>query len=172
MTERRAREEEAAPSSDTEHLEANGHLPSGVTWTKVLEVVVRSEDDDIFFLGLIQAVEEAGNGCLFHRAIQQRCARILLLVPELYSGKLLELVSASMPLRWRDWDRDIHALALAMHELDIVPLSEVEPEAIEWLWEPYIPRKKITLVRGRSRQWQDVSLARHCRRDYEGLCLT
>ena len=135
------------PAQDV-HTDVHGHLPPGVTWAKVLEVVVASEDDSIFILGLIQAVDEAGNGCLFHHAIQQRCARILLLVPELYNGKLLELVSASMPLRWRDWDRDIHALALAMHELDIVPLSEVEPEAIDWLWEPYIPRKKITLFEG------------------------
>jgi hypothetical protein len=126
----------------------NGHLPPGMTWTKVLEVVVASEDDSIFLLGLIQAVGESGNGCLFHHAIQQRCARIRLLTPELYYGKLLELVSATMPLRWRDWDRDIAAMALAMHELHIVPLSEVEPESIDWLWEPYIPRKKITLFEG------------------------
>jgi AAA domain len=88
----------------------NGHLPPGVTWTKVLEVVVASEDDSIFTLGLIQAVAEAGNGCLFEHAIQQRCARIRVRDPALYHGKLLELISASMPQRWRDWDHDIAAI--------------------------------------------------------------
>src|SRR5262245_19481951 len=62
----------------TMHTSANGHLSPGVTWTKVLEVVVASEDDNMFTLGLIEAVKEAGNGCLFHNAIQQRCARIRL----------------------------------------------------------------------------------------------
>jgi len=90
----------------------NGHLPSGVTWAKVLEVVVASEDDSIFTLGVIQAVAEAGNGCLFEHAIQQRCARIRVRDPALYHGQLLELITAAMPQRWRDWDRDIAALAL------------------------------------------------------------
>ena len=128
--------------------DTNGHLPPGVTWEKVLHVVVASEDDNIFLLGLIQAVADAGNGCLFHHAIQQRCARIRLIAPELYHGKLLELVSASMPLRWRDWDRTIDTLCLAMAELDMQPLSEVNPEEIVWLWDPYIPLKKLTLVEG------------------------
>lgn len=92
----------------------NGHLPSGVTWAKVLEVVVASEDDSIFTLGLIQAVAEAGNGCLFEHAIQQRCALIRVRDPALYHGKLLELISASMPQRWRDWDRDIAAISPTM----------------------------------------------------------
>jgi hypothetical protein len=101
------------PAQDV-HTDVNGHLPPGITWEKVLRVVVASEDDSVFLLGLIQAVDEAGNGCLFDQAVQQRCARVRVHDSALYHGKLLELVSASMPQRWRDWDKQIAALALAM----------------------------------------------------------
>jgi hypothetical protein len=88
----------------------NGHLPPGVTWAKVLEVVVASKDDSLFTLGVIQAVVEAGNGCLFEPAIQERCALIRIRDPALYHGKMLEFIAVSMPQRWRDWDRDIAAI--------------------------------------------------------------
>lgn len=107
-----------AETSTAEGLQesTNGHLPPGVTWEKVLHVVVASEDDSIFLLGLVQAMGEVGNGCLFDHAVQHRCARVRVRAPALYHGKLLEVVAASMPQRWRDWDREITALAGAMHE--------------------------------------------------------
>lgn len=148
MTKRRAREEEAAPSSETEHSDANGHLPSGVTWTKALDVLVGSDDHQIFINGLGMALAESGNQCIFQPNIQQRCAKVRCLAPALYHGAILELISTSLPQRWRDWDRTIDTLCLAMAELDMQPLSEVNPEEIVWLWDPYIPLKKLTLVEG------------------------
>ena len=35
-----------------------------------------------------------------------------------------------------------------MNELKLLNLKDIEPEKVEWLWYPYIPLGKITLVRG------------------------
>lgn len=127
---------------------ANGHLPPGVTWTKALDVLVGSPDHQIFINGLGMALAESGNQCIFFPHIQQRCAQVRCAAPELYHGAILELISTSLPQRWREWDRTIDTLCLAMAELDMQPLSEVHPEEIAWLWDPYIPLKKLTLVEG------------------------
>ena len=128
--------------------DTNGHLPPGMTWTKVLDVLVGSNDHQIFVNGLGKAMAESGNQCIFQPNIQQRCAQVRCLAPAIYHGQVLELISASLPQRWRDWDRTIDTLCLAMAELDMQPLSEVNPEEIVWLWDPYIPLKKLTLVEG------------------------
>ncbi len=135
------------PAQDV-HPDSNGHLPPGVTWTKALDVLAGSDDHQIFVNGLGMALAESGNQCIFQPNIQQRCAQVRCLAPALYHGAILELISASLPQRWRDWDRTIDTLCLAMAELDMQPLSEVNPEEIVWLWDPYIPLKKLTLVEG------------------------
>ena len=33
-------------------------------------------------------------------------------------------------------------------ELKIIPMSEIVPEPVNWLWEPYIPSGAITLIQG------------------------
>ena len=33
-------------------------------------------------------------------------------------------------------------------ELKIINGSEVEPKEVEWLWYPYIPRGKVTIING------------------------
>jgi MinD superfamily P-loop ATPase len=35
-----------------------------------------------------------------------------------------------------------------MTELKLIKMSEIQPEPVEWLWEPYIPRGAITLIQG------------------------
>ena len=35
-----------------------------------------------------------------------------------------------------------------MNELRLINLKDIEPEEVEWLWYPYIPLGKITLIRG------------------------
>ena len=35
-----------------------------------------------------------------------------------------------------------------MGELKLINLADVQIEEIEWLWKPYIPKGKVTLVRG------------------------
>lgn len=114
-----------AETSTVEGLQesANGHLPSGVTWTKVLDVLVGSPDHEIFVNGLGMALAEDGNACLYKTTIQLRCARVRLLMPELYAGKLLELVSTSLPKRWREWDRDIAMLVQRQQETYPLPTT-------------------------------------------------
>ena len=35
-----------------------------------------------------------------------------------------------------------------MVELKIIRMSDIRPEPVSWLWEPYIPFGKITIVQG------------------------
>ena len=35
-----------------------------------------------------------------------------------------------------------------LNELRLINLKDIEPEEVEWLWYPYIPLGKITLIRG------------------------
>jgi hypothetical protein len=85
---------------------------------------------------------------LYQPVFQHRFAEIRREDAPLYFGELLQGVSISLRERAAAWDREIAALAQAQDELDIVPLSLVEPEDISWLWYPYIPLKKLTLVEG------------------------
>ena len=121
-------------------VSSNGHLPSGVTWTKALDVLVGSDDHQIFVNGLGMALAESGNQCIFQPNIQQRCAQVAA-CPSHLSWAGPELISASLPQRWRDWDRTIDTLCLAMAELDMQPLSEVNPEEIVWLWDRISPSR-------------------------------
>ena len=73
--------------------DTNGHLPPGLTWTKALDVLVGTDDHQIFINALGMALAESGNECLYKPVIQQRCALVHVAVPELYAGRLLELVS-------------------------------------------------------------------------------
>jgi hypothetical protein len=89
------------------------------------------------------------NAHLLYRSVfQHRFAEIRRDDAPLYFGELLQGVSISIRERAAAWDRDIATLAQAQDELDIVPLSLVEPEDITWLWYPYIPLRKLTLIEG------------------------
>ena len=35
-----------------------------------------------------------------------------------------------------------------MSELKLKPLSTVQPQQVEWLWYPYIPFGKVTILQG------------------------
>ena len=85
---------------------------------------------------------------LYRPLLQQRFAEIRRENPPLYFGELYQAVSMSLRERAATWDREIAALSQAQDELDIVPLSMIEEEDISWLWYPYIPLKKLTLVEG------------------------
>lgn len=132
----------------TTDASSNGHLPPGVTWSKALDVLLATDNHAIFTQALLEAVGEGNTACLFQPCVKQRCARVKTEIRHLYEGTILELVATAIPQRWRDWDRDVDFLCLAQSELDIVPLSTVEREEITWLWYPYIPLKKLTMVEG------------------------
>ena len=39
--------------------------------------------------------------------------------------------------------------------LEIIKASEIEPKEVKWLWYPYIPFGKVTLLQGgRFRRWE------------------
>lgn len=53
------------------------------------------------------------------------------------------------------------------HELTATRLSDVEPEAVRWLWFPYIPIGKVTMVEGDpglGKSWLTMALAAHISR--------
>ena len=85
---------------------------------------------------------------LYRPRLQHRFAEIRRDDPALYHGTLMQAVSISLKERAGAWDRRIEVLELALNELDIVPLSSIEREEIDWLWYPYIPRKKLTIFEG------------------------
>jgi len=35
-----------------------------------------------------------------------------------------------------------------MSELKMLTMSEIQPEPVNWLWEPYIPSGKISMIQG------------------------
>ena len=35
-----------------------------------------------------------------------------------------------------------------MAELKIIRMSDIRPQPVDWLWEPYIPYGAITLIQG------------------------
>ena len=35
-----------------------------------------------------------------------------------------------------------------MSELNLINLAEVESKEVKWLWKPYLPAGKITILRG------------------------
>ena len=46
-----------------------------------------------------------------------------------------------------------------MGELKLINLEDVQIEEIEWLWKPYIPKGKVTLVRGMPGEGKTMVLA-------------
>lgn len=48
------------------------------------------------------------------------------------------------------------------HQITILNMDDVEPEVIEWLWYPYIPRGKLTMIEGDpglGKSWLTMALA-------------
>lgn len=53
------------------------------------------------------------------------------------------------------------------HSLTLVNLDEVEPEVVEWLWYPYIPKGKLTMIEGDpglGKSWLTMALASYISR--------
>ena len=46
-----------------------------------------------------------------------------------------------------------------MGELKLINLEDVQIEEVEWLWKPYIPKGKVTLVRGMPGEGKTMVLA-------------
>ena len=110
--------------------------------------------------------DEAGNDA---------CSRLVKLMPEGYT------VHRLIPL-FKDWNEvlqhraeitDGKFLREAVYGLkeppqeetvEIIRMSEVDTQTVEWLWEPYIPFGKVTIVQGQPRRRQDHLCPTPCRR--------
>ncbi len=103
------------------------------------------------------------------------CSRLVKLVPEGYT------VHRLIPL-FKDWNEvlqhraeitDGKFLREAIYGLkeppqeetvEIIRMSEVDTQTVEWLWEPYIPFGKVNHCAGQSRRGQDHFCPTPCRR--------
>lgn len=53
------------------------------------------------------------------------------------------------------------------HQITLLNLDDVEPEVVEWLWYPYIPRGKLTMIEGDpglGKSWLTMALASYISR--------
>ena len=128
----------------------NGHGTENADPATIRDAIVQSwtQQELVNHVIIHLSVTPYNAGVLYAETFRQRFAEIRRENPELYFGTLLQAVSISLRERASAWDREIETLALALNELDIVPLSSIEREEIDWLWHPYIPRRKLTLFEG------------------------
>lgn len=103
-------------------------------------------------MGYLRELEQSrlitGNEALYQPAVLEQMARFRIDMSEFYNGTILEWAQRWLPGRWRDWDRKVLSYNAALGEIELVPLSSIAAEEISWLWHPYIPLKKLTLMEG------------------------
>ena len=51
--------------------------------------------------------------------------------------------------------------------VEIIRMSEVDTQTVEWLWEPYIPFGKVTIVQGNPGEGKTTLCPTPCRRLYQ-----
>lgn len=126
----------------------NGHQPEDAT---LLEAMAQYGNHEVFVDRLITFLGSGNYATriLYEPAYQQRCAGIKRDHRALYKGKLLRAVSLTLtPAEAQAWDREIDVWVYSQERLVTVPLSSIETEQVSWLWEPYIPLRKLTMVEG------------------------
>ena len=47
-------------------------------------------------------------------------------------------------------------------DLELIKASEVEIKEVEWLWYPFIPLGKVTLIQGYPRRWKELICFIYC----------
>lgn len=89
-----------------------------------------------------------GTQFLYYPEYQRRYATIKQENRPLYMGKLFKAVRTALGPDAVAWDHEIDIYIYSQETLLTVPLSSIQPQEVSWLWEPYIPRRKLTLVEG------------------------
>ena len=127
---------------------SNGHRPEAAEET--IAHLAKHESDEHFIEVLGLHLENATYPAelLNEPAIMQRCGTIKRHRRPLYKGRLWPKIKRAPEMDCYEWDREIDAFAYASDRLPTVALSSIPPEDISWLWEPYVPYKKLTLVEG------------------------
>ena len=47
-------------------------------------------------------------------------------------------------------------------DLELIKASEIEIKEVEWLWYPFIPLGKVTLIQGYPRRWKELICSIYC----------
>jgi archaellum biogenesis ATPase FlaH len=115
-----------------------------------LETLLSHEEPRTFIEALVQVLHAAVYPAevLHAPSIMQRCGQIKRQQRALYKGRLWPKIKAIKEMDPWEWDREVDRFAYATDRLLTVPLSSIPEEDIDWLWGPYVPLKKLTLVEG------------------------
>ena len=89
-----------------------------------------------------------GTQFLYMPAYQERYAAIKQTNRPLYMGKLYRAVRLALAQDAVNWDHEVDVFVYNDERLLTVPLSSIPAQEVSWLWEPYIPLRKLTLVEG------------------------
>jgi AAA domain len=68
--------------------------------------------------------------------------------PSVFQSLLKAVRIFATPEGARDWQRALDLRIYSHRHLATVPLSSIDEAEVSWLWEPYVPLRKVTLVEG------------------------
>jgi AAA domain len=108
-------------------------------------------DTDAAFVNRIIGIlhdDPYGTQLLYIPAYQERYAAIKQSNRPLYMGKLYRAVRLALAHDAANWDHEVDVFVYHDERLLTVPLSSIPEQDVSWLWEPYIPLRKLTLVEG------------------------
>jgi hypothetical protein len=139
-----------AETYTAEDLQAstNGHASPSRDETLRAIANIGSERDFVTRLIAHMRQDPYPGEMLYESAFLQRCARIKREHFALYKGKLFAAIKQTGGLDAWEWDSQVDITAYAHDRLPTVPLSSIPDEEVRWLWEPYVPLNKLTLVEG------------------------
>lgn len=132
-------------------VSSNGHVADWNAQRQAnLEEIAQYGTHEGFVDLLIRVLEDDPytTRVLYELPIQRRCAQVKRESRALYKGKLYRAAQCVLGYETQAWDREIDVWVYSQDRLLTVPLSSIEDEEVSWLWEPYIPYKKLTLVEG------------------------
>ena len=144
-----------------EQWEKHSYISLGGLSEKALKHAY-TEHKNIKVIYLCLDNDEAGN---------ERCRQLVSLIPEKFSVFRLEPVKkdwnecllSEVPVEnmakqtcWRDAGEKM---------VPVMKMSEVEEKVVQWLWYPFIPFGKVTLIQGnpgKGKTWLAMALAAYC----------
>lgn len=145
--ESRARDPVVMPSAQ-ERPPSNG-THNGLSNDDIERLVWHGTDTAFveMIIGIMQS-DPYGTQFLYFPAYQRRYATIKQQNRPLYMGKLFKAVRLALGPDAVNWDHEIDVFLYNQETLLTVPLSSIASQEVSWLWEPYIPLRKLTLVEG------------------------